>query len=101
MHGQQSLRTPCRTLPHLWNRKLYLYWATINPVESLNAQIKHFLQRFRGSFRNIASANRWARIFLFRTYLQELMAAQMASDTSSQDVNHQGLSIRELPVLAT
>lgn len=89
-----------RWITHLWQKKLYVYWATVNPVESLNAQIEHFLQRFHGSFRNIDSANRWARIFLFRIYLQELVAAQRASRTSSHDVNHHNLSVRELPVLA-
>lgn len=74
------------------NPKGGVFWINNNRAESLNSEIDIFLSRFRYNFRNINSARRWMKCFIFCNYLLRLFEQQYSSEVDSDA----GISLKSI-----
>lgn len=71
------------------------------PVERLHSKIDSYIDmKFRGSFENLESANRWRKAFMMITYLQETLASQRSLGTFSTAMDEH-FNMREVSVPVT
>lgn len=67
-------------------KKMFMYKSSLLVlsnvvVERVHSRIDYFMQRFRNSFENIESANRWRKAFMLISYLQESFALHRSLGT--------------------
>lgn len=77
--------------------KEHLFILSNLAVERLHSRIDYFMQRFKNSFENLESANRWRKAFMLTAYLQESLALQKSFGTFSTALNKH-LTLREVSV---
>lgn len=56
--------------------KNQVLWVNNNRAESINSEIEYFMKRFRDSFANVESANRWAKAFTICKHIKKSFAKQ-------------------------
>ena len=79
-------------------RRALLYLSNL-PVERIHSRIDSYINyKFRGSFENLDSTDRWRKAFMFTTHLQKTFAVQRSFGTFSKAENQHILDLRELTV---
>lgn len=96
--GRKCKHITAGIVPKMCMHKGNLLLVSNLAVERFHSKIEHYINmKFRGSFENIESADRWRKAFIFTTCLQETFALQKSFGTFSI-ASDKRANLRELTV---